>query len=627
MGVSRKWGVLAFACVALGAAIGASGTVAAGQNQLDAHCESVSDLVERPTGEILVLDDIAYCQGRKSTRIIQLDPSGELDTGFGDGGSAVPSVALDEPDFDFQSPKRLLLREGGGTLIVGWHQLAAFRPDGTPDPEFGTNGILDIRQITPAGPSGLVSGTVQPDGKILLLGYGASCPGLAVTRLLPSGEPDLEFGVGGTSVFALPLVDGNSVGWSGLGDLDLGADGEIFAGLSLGRREFAYPGVVKFDSQGQVDTSYGPDGSGFAMDVPDPGDVAGQVYVDSLRIDVAAGGSVSLMGTEASGLKLGRSGFVTGFDPFGSASGLPERTAGEPQIIDSENRIVGVGNTNDYLGEDKSFSASRYLPDRMPDRAFGLNADGFFRAYMGAQDSDAQRVLELRSRDGYLVAGTVASARCVDFCPRSIVVVRLNGSGGLDAKFGIFGGLATVPELKCPLGTGADRGPTWVSPGRCRMSGGSFGLSASIVHAKKRPALSINTGGLGYRDYNSRDTDEVTEDWRVVRLRLPEPVRLRSPKKKKLLALRVGEDTSAILKDLAVRKRHGRYELTFEVSGSVEEPSTATTIVLKRGAFKLRGKRNRLRKLRVRATVKQGGTQNPERISTRSTRLRVKKAK
>src|SRR5687767_14341364 len=62
------------------------------------------------------------------------------------------------------------------------------------DPTFGTEGKL---AFTFSGSSGAMTSAIQPDGKIVVGGYGNGMSGFALARLTSGGSFDVSFGTAG----------------------------------------------------------------------------------------------------------------------------------------------------------------------------------------------------------------------------------------------------------------------------------------------------------------------------------------------------------------------------------------------------------------------------------------------
>ena len=128
------------------------------------------------------------------------NPDGSLDTGFGSGGIA--TTDLGGPD-DQALDAALLPDDGivavGRTDASGILKTAfgvvRYLPDGTPDPNFGTDGIV----TTPFFGKGAVANAVavQPDGKIVVAGFAEQASGFnsdfALARYNADGTLDTSF--------------------------------------------------------------------------------------------------------------------------------------------------------------------------------------------------------------------------------------------------------------------------------------------------------------------------------------------------------------------------------------------------------------------------------------------------
>ncbi len=87
---------------------------------------------------------------------------GDLDITFGNGG------AIDLEDLFFRYPRKLFLQLDGRIVVavqdnfIGYSALKRMNKDGSPDPTFGNDGVLDL------GESGLPIIAMLPDGKFLI---------------------------------------------------------------------------------------------------------------------------------------------------------------------------------------------------------------------------------------------------------------------------------------------------------------------------------------------------------------------------------------------------------------------------------------------------------------------------
>jgi len=177
---------------------------------------------------------------------------GDLDPTFGDGGWAITEV----PGY-FQTGDAVLQPDGRIVVIASatGNEMAAWRlqSDGDPDPSFGGDGLATIAF---GRTSGAWAAALQPDGKLVLVGYAGRR--VAVARLMPNGEPDASFGVGGSTT--IPLEE-KAAG----DDVAIASDGSIVVGVSFveGRHPYRYAigaALLRLDPQGTLDATFGSQG-------------------------------------------------------------------------------------------------------------------------------------------------------------------------------------------------------------------------------------------------------------------------------------------------------------------------------------------------------------------------------
>ena len=137
--------------------------------------------------------------------------------------------------------------------------LVRYLPNGTPDPSFGTtnNGIV----ITNLGGTNnyTTSCVLQPDGKVIAVGYTNKRGGdydFALVRYLPNGTPDPSFGtngivitnLGGTFNLAYACVLQPNGKVIAVGYINTGPDGVI--------------ALVRYNTDGTPDTTFGSNNNG-----------------------------------------------------------------------------------------------------------------------------------------------------------------------------------------------------------------------------------------------------------------------------------------------------------------------------------------------------------------------------
>ncbi|MGP0066705.1 MAG: Calx-beta domain-containing protein [Isosphaeraceae bacterium] len=217
-----------------------------------------------PDGSILVAGSIGSASGAAALGLVHFNADGSLDIGFGSGGViSYPAVGsglgamLQQPD-----GKWLLVGGGGAGSLSGGGGVASgfalrLNPDFSIDTTFGTNGIASL-----AWGEFYTCIALQPDGKILIGGGegplgGGQC---TIGRLNPDGSLDTSFGQGGS--VAASFADQASA----FNSLIVQPDGKIVgigytaaAGGNAGSG--SYTVAARYLPDGSLDSSFAAGGS------------------------------------------------------------------------------------------------------------------------------------------------------------------------------------------------------------------------------------------------------------------------------------------------------------------------------------------------------------------------------
>ncbi|WP_426745538.1 hypothetical protein VZQ01_32070 [Myxococcus faecalis] len=177
--------------------------------------DSVNSISAQSDGRILV--SLGPIGAGTPDKLIRLLPSGALDTSFGQGGE-IPGVGL-------------ALHVGADDTFIARNleSLFAYRADGTPDVTFGTNGAVNIKEVTgtTASPFRIRAFTRDAAGRVYVTaGFGTEESGFGglLVRLTPSGALDPEFQV--------KTGDGTRI-YSAGAALAIAADGKLWTMLCL----------------------------------------------------------------------------------------------------------------------------------------------------------------------------------------------------------------------------------------------------------------------------------------------------------------------------------------------------------------------------------------------------------
>jgi len=185
---------------------------------------------------------------------VRVSAAGAFDRGYGgDGVGDVPGIS----QLGCVGCSAAALAPDGGVFVAGLggrapdfrFTVSRLRPDGSPDPGFGSGGAS--RPI--AGPGGAHAVVVQPSGRVVVIGFtGSTADPLSQRTVLvglrPDGSLDPAFGSGGTvqlSELAFQLAQD--------------AAGRLLVG-TVGRAPTAESAVLRFTPDGAPDPTWGAGG-------------------------------------------------------------------------------------------------------------------------------------------------------------------------------------------------------------------------------------------------------------------------------------------------------------------------------------------------------------------------------
>lgn len=187
--------------------------------------------------------------------MIRLTTTGAFDTTFGTNG-VVQTLFPDSP----QSWGTCIAVQPDGKIVMGGFAqtgstspfefaVARYMPNGTLDTTFGTNGKV-VTDIVPTDSDQITDMSLQPDGKIVVIGVGGSntVGMMTVVRYLPNGALDTSFADNGIVSFS------NSYSYSP--SVALQTDGKLVFGGG-GNGVFA---IYRYNSNGTADTTFGNNG-------------------------------------------------------------------------------------------------------------------------------------------------------------------------------------------------------------------------------------------------------------------------------------------------------------------------------------------------------------------------------
>ena len=193
----------------------------------------------------------------------RFNTDGSLDTTFGSNGWAAIAFADSDSqvkDIVFQNDGKLILAGFSFNLSLGRYSMAAAKlnEDGSLDPSFGTDGQIAFNIGT--SDDYAVAVAIQTDEKIVLGGYlyvgtNPMRYDLAAVRLNTDGTFDTTYGNNGIAINRV-IDDGQNYTENMLLQAD---DKVVLAGYAAGTADHNLI-MLRFDSDGNVDTSFGANG-------------------------------------------------------------------------------------------------------------------------------------------------------------------------------------------------------------------------------------------------------------------------------------------------------------------------------------------------------------------------------
>lgn len=351
---------------------------------------------------------------------------GTLDATFGTGGKVIHSIGQKD-DWAWCAalqPDGKVVAAGYSTVNFTLRQaVTRFLPNGTPDPNFGMSG-----NYVSTTEREVLDVALQADGKIVTCGFQLNSNffgGFAVSRLTAGGAPDATFGTNGSVRHAFGKVTEKAQ------SIAVQADGKIVAAgfieSSNNNYDFA---LIRVNTDGSLDPNFGTAGKvttqvGTGHDVvndmlllPD-----GKILVCGNSWNSSNQDRIVLARYNTDG-SLDNT-FGTGGIYIGqNGQGIKIMRAGNGQIL-LAGRQVGVTVPDAYLW--------RFSADGVLDNGFGTNG-------LASVNDISLNGAALQTDGKILITGLKFS----DFA-----TARLSANGALDAAFGTGGVVTTnVPQLQ-----------------------------------------------------------------------------------------------------------------------------------------------------------------------------------
>jgi uncharacterized delta-60 repeat protein len=428
---------------------------------------------------------------------------GRFDPSFGTSGTTV----LERPTSTFPTPSALA--PAGKIVVVSSgpegekEKVFATRllPGGQPDPTFGTGGKATIESSSYIGAFGAA---VQPDGKVLVVGYraGSEADTAIAWRLTASGALDETFGVGGVAELSGATSNyATAVAVQPNGKI-------VVAGNVLEQPNPYRVAVWRLNVSGTPDPTFDTDGVAGISDTAEDKVNAIALQPDG-KILVAGETGLATSKNDAAVWRLkpdgGPGGLNEALDPTFDVDGQADVDNGGNEratavAVQPDGKIVLAGYTEGGpLGSDAlvwrltANGGTGNLTNQALDTSFG-NAGA---AALGGPGDYARAAAVQLQGDGKILA---AGEQKIGAGPFEAVLWRLTSSGGstavgsgLDAAFGT-GGAASVSA-----GSGASASSLALQPDRrIVVAGSSFGGNLLMFRVLGDPfGLSVAKAGSG----------------------------------------------------------------------------------------------------------------------------------
>jgi uncharacterized delta-60 repeat protein len=393
---------------------------------------SVSALVQQPDGKLVAAGSGETVGAGLNVKggylaLARYNLDGSLDTGFGHSGTVTTSLG------PLISGSALVRQPNGKLVVAGTNgsndsnvkiTLVRYTSRGSLDTSFGRGGKVVIAIGDGVTLNSIRAWLVrQRDGKLVAFsaGYRGSYTYFALVRYLSDGSVDTSFGHGGKVVTRIDQRDYFPSA------LILQPDGKLVAaaGTSSAQNSGGFV-LVRYKPDGSIDTTFGRGGKVTGRGTTDNDTYEGLVFLRHGELVVAGAGSYSAL-TLAAFNKDGKP--VTTFGRHGKVTTVLSHDGSISYdgalIAAPDGKLVAVGEAD--LGKSASPGSFivRYTSHGRLDRSFGRGGE-----VTTVFDAGSLSGAVLWQRDGKLVVAGSGGSR------GSFALARFNVNGSVDTSFG-----------------------------------------------------------------------------------------------------------------------------------------------------------------------------------------------
>jgi uncharacterized delta-60 repeat protein len=394
----------------------------------------VANAVSLQTDGKIVIGGISGQTTTLSTRdflSIRYQADGSLDDSYDGDGKVVTAVSAFEDE-----AQAMLVQPDGKIMLVGYSRqpgndlaIVRYNADASLDTTFDSDGIRFIELGNSL--DYMFDMAIQPDDKIVAVGYSfdGTFRNITVVRYNPNGSFDTAFGSGGIVTTSLGSTASHADA------VLIQSDGKILVGGNLnsfaGNSDFA---VLRYNSDGSLDSSFGTNGVvtfGVGTSTDELKDIALQADGKIVAVGYSVSGGTNVFAVariDAAGAL--DAGFGTGGKILTPIT--PNQSAAYSVAIQADGKIiVGGGGYNDSpTGVD--FLLARYNPNGSLDSSF--DGDGKLTTAFSGSSEDLANVVRVQP-DGKIVAA--------GYTQTSFALARYNTDGTLDNSFNGTGKVVT----------------------------------------------------------------------------------------------------------------------------------------------------------------------------------------
>jgi uncharacterized delta-60 repeat protein len=415
---------------------------------------SVIDYEDRIIVGVVGIVGIDDSEQQNNFVLYRFNANGSLDETFGiDGNGKVSTDIQSQNNNDYAF--NLAIDTQNRIIVCGYTDVSGsennnlwqfavvrYKSNGQLDLSFGDNGFAVLNIILNYS-SVAFAVTVDSYDRILVAGFtdtSGNQANFAVIRLTNNGFLDITFGDDG-KIDTDIIYNDNSGNADFATGIVVDSQDRIIVNGYIGY-ESLYIVIVRYNSDGQIDTSFGSDGTGMVNTNILSTELGMSVVIDSLDRIVLGGTLYDVSGDHFAVIRYTLDGVV---DPTFGTNGITitQLLGNVDQVatrltIDNQDRIVIIGQIN---VENEDFVVIRYDTSGNLDSSFGNSGGGFVITDISGNDNYATGVA-IDSHNKIIVSGSGNGY---------FVIARYNDNGELDTedrfynKISLDGGVTWKP--------------------------------------------------------------------------------------------------------------------------------------------------------------------------------------